>query len=251
MLNDSTARTLSTMSSVVLLFGTVACSSAQPTANDLRPVSTSFTASASESPVNPSATTLPRVLGVVPTVTKVQLVITTLALSRSDDGNCASELDSSQCIFVTREPQLIDIPVDGTLHTQASTALPAGAYPKLEAKLAVPGSATPGEAAFLASHPEFAGSSLRVTGAFNGVPFTFKMALNANIQMRFSPALVIDGTSRNTTVAVDVSRWFVSMHGYVMDPSLAVPGTPAAAIIENNIRASFRAFADNQRRGTD
>jgi hypothetical protein len=253
MKNVSTARALLIVCAVAATVGTSACSSADVAGTDLKPVSLSFTASASSASLG-SATeaALPPVLGAAPTITKVQIVLTKLALARSDDVNCVSESfnestdeTSGDCQQVTRQPLLVNMPVDGTLRTHVNVPLGGGTYRKLEARLAAATMTTAAGAAFLDANPDFANSSLRIDGVFNGVPFTFKMALQANIDMKFSPALVIDARSKNATIAVDVSRWFVTVNGDVIDPFRATSGTPAAAIIENNIRASFRVFADN------
>lgn len=254
----STARALLVLCAAAATVGTSACSSSDVAGTDLKPVSLSFTATANSTAVGASseASAAP-ILGVAPTITKVQIVLTKVALARSDDANCVNDGfnesadvgSSSECQQMTRQPLLVNMPVDGTLRTHVNVPLDGGVYSKLEARLAAATMTTAGGAAFLDANPEFANTSLRVDGVFNGVPFTFKMALQANIEMKFSPALVIDARSKNATIAVDVSRWFVTVNGNVMDPFRATPGTPSATIIENNIRASFRAFSDNQMRG--
>ena len=248
----STARALPLVCALSAV-GTLACSSADLTSNSVKPVTLSFAASAKSpaSPMDANAVPFPATLGTVPTITRIQLVITRLALARTDDVNCLTDNGSAECQIVANEPLLIDIPVDGALHTQVNVPLATGSYSKLEAKLASAGTDTPSGAAFLNAYPEFVGNTLRVEGSFNGIPFTFRMGLKADIEMKFSPALTVGSTSKNATIGVDVSRWFLSMHGYVIDPSKATPGTPSASIIETNIRASFRAFEDNQKRGLE
>lgn len=267
----SPARALSIVCALAAAFTTLACSATDVVAKDPRSVSLSFTASArTASGMAASTQASSPALGPVPTVTKVQLVLTKLALARSEDANCVNEGEhedeaddegvaasstvatlSTECEHVSRDPLLIDMPVDGSLHTQLNVPLAEGSYRKLEAKLGVVSDRTAANAAFLAEHPEFAGSSIKVEGAYNGLPFVFRLALKASIEMEFNPALVIDGSTKNATIAVDVSRWFVTVNGDVIDPSRATPGTPAAAIITHNIRASFRAFEDNNRSGRD
>jgi hypothetical protein len=250
----STARALSFACALSAVAGTVACSSADLTSSAVKPVTLSFSASAKAAAASAESGTLafPPTLGTVPTITKIQLVITKLALSRSDEANCLADdaaSRSSECQVIASEPLLIDMPVDGGLHTQVPIPSAVGLYSKLEAKLAAAGSGTSAGAAFLEAYPDLDGYSLRVEGSFNGVPFTYRMAVKADIDMKFSPAFVVNAGAKNATIGVDVSRWFISMHGYVIDPSKATPGTPSATIIENNIRASFRAFEDNQRLG--
>lgn len=250
----STARALSLACALSVVAGTMACSSADLTSSAVNPVTLSFSASTRVAPptTESGALAFPPTLGTVPTITKIQLVITRLALSRSDDANCLADdaaSRSAECQVIANEPLLINLPVDGALHTQVNIPSAVGLYSKLEAKLAAAGSGTSAGAAFLDAYPDLAGYSLRVEGSFNGVPFTFRMAVKADIDMKFSPAFVVNAGAKNATIGVDASRWFVSMHGYVIDPSKAAPGTPSATIIENNIRASFRAFEDNQRLG--
>lgn len=267
----SSARALALTCALAAALGTSACSSADLVGNNAQTVSLSFAADANGgfasavdangAVVSSAAPTSP-----VPIVTKVQLVLTKMELGRTDDVECVGESDDDNvasssstppvdkghsCEYVSRDPVLIDMPVDGTLRTQLSVPLAPGSYRKLEAKLEPANARHEPGAAFLHAHPDFAGVSIRVEGTHNGVPFAFKSSMKAVLHMRFKPPLVIDATTKNATVAVDVSKWFVSIHGEVLDPSKAATGTPARKIIENNIRASFRAFKDDNKRGKD
>lgn len=258
----STARTFVSVSAFIGLFGIVACSSADVAGNDLQNVSLSFAAGESSNFASAfdGAKVVSSTPAVVPVVTRVQLVLTQLELGRTDDIACVDddEVEHSSstssgdkgrdCEHVSRDPLLIDMPVDGTLKTQLTVPLAAGTYRKLEAKLAPVKSGSTTGAAFLAAHPEFAGISVKVDGTYNGAPFSYKSNLHAKIHMRFNPPLVIDATTRNATISVDVSKWFV--HGSeVIDPSKATPGSSGSQKIDKNIRESFRAFKDNGKKG--
>lgn len=267
----SSARPLALICALGAAMGASACSSADLTGSDRQTVSLSFATEAnsgfaSVTDANGAVVSSTAPTSFVPAVTKVQLVFTKMELGRTDDVECVGEEDDDQlastsstppvgkghdCEHVSRDPVLIDMPVDGTLRTQLSVPLAPGSYKKLEAKLEPASGKTELGAAFLTAHPDFAGVSIRVEGTYNGAPFAFTSSMKAVLHMRFKPPLVIDATTRNATVTVDVSKWFVAIHGEVLDPNRATTGTPARKIIENNIRASFRAFKDDHMRGRD
>ncbi len=261
----STVRALLHACAFTAVFGTLACSSADLAGNNLQNVSLSF--AAQEDPGFAAAFDGASVAGsstvAVPAITRVQLVLTKLELGRTDDIACVDDDDEIEhssstssgdkghdCEHVSRDPLLIDIPVDGTLQTKLTVPLAAGTYKKLEAKLEPVKSSKPAGAAFLAAHPDFAGISIKVDGTYNGAPFTYRTSMKAVLHMRFKPPLVIDATTTNATVAVDLSKWFLN-GSTVIDPTKALPGSSASEKVEKNIRASFRAFKDNGKKGKD
>ena len=188
-------------------------------------------------------------------ITRIQLVLNRLELTRTDAASCVStdstqddrvnhegEAEGDGCENVSASPMVVDIPLDAAVHTALNVPLSAGTYTKLEARLAP--SASVG-----ATDTTLAGRSVRVTGTFNGKAFTFTSALRSKIEMEFSPPLVIDATTKNATVNIDVSSWFKSSGGALIDPSTANPGGANAATVSANIRASFRAFKDDDKGG--
>lgn len=191
-------------------------------------------------------------------VTRIQLVLNRLELTRTDAVSCVPEDSSADdrtdrssaesehegCEDVSRDPMVVDIPVDAAVHTAINVPLAAGTFTKLEARVAP-------AASIATSSPDLAGASIRVTGTFNGTPFTFKTALRSKIEMEFNPPLVIDATTQNATVNIDVSSWFKAADGSILDPSTANSGGINAARVSSNIRASFRAFEDDDRGGDD
>lgn len=260
----TSARAFIALSALAAVFAVTACASSDLAGNDLQTVSLSFTAGSrtTASVVDANATVVSSTPAVI---TRVQLVLTKMELVRTDDATCVDDDDDDrvsnasstppvgghECEHVTRDPVLVDMPVDGTLKTQLNVPLTAGTYKKIEAKLEPASSKKSAGAAFLAAHPDFAGISLRVDGTYNGAPFTYKTGMRAGIHMKFSPPLVIDATTKNATISVDVSKWFKSASGEVIDPTTATPGTADARAVENNIRVSFHAFEDNGRHGKD
>ncbi len=257
------ARALSLPLALAASCGTAACSNADLSGNNLHTVSVSFAAGESSSMASAfDANVVASSTAAAPAITKVQLVLTKLELGRTDNVACVDddEIESASstpatdkghdCEHVSRDPLLIDMPVDGTLHTQLNVPLAPGTYRKLEAKLEPVKSGNSTGAAFLAAHPGFSGISVQVIGTYKGAPFTYKSDLRAVIHMRFDPSLIIDATTRNATVSVDVSKWFLD-GSEVIDPTKAVPGSSGARTVEKNIRASFHAFEDNDKHGKD
>lgn len=240
-----------------------ACSSADLSGTNTETVTLSFTSRASTGTAASvdGASTSANATATL-SLDKVQFVVTKLELGRTDASGCVDDEDDddvaasstasgAECEHVSRDPLLIDMPVDGTLHTQLAVPLTAGTYRMLEAKLEPVNAKTTTGAAFLATNPELAGVSVKATGSFNGKAFVYKTGLRAGIHMAFNPPLVIDATTKNATVSVDVSKWFVNAKGETIDPSTATPGTENGRLVEKNIRASFHAFEDNGKKGED
>ena len=198
-------------------------------------------------------------------LTSVRLVIDELELSTStttstctddssgddsggdDSGNHASS-SSDDCFEIESGPFLIDLPMNGSVTSALSMQIPAGSYHKLEMKLRRADSGD--DRAFVAAHPEMAGIAVLVQGSYRGVPFTWRGDLRADLEMHFSPALVVDGTG-NVTVNIDVGRWFRSGTGAIIDPATAGVGTGSHLTIAQNIGASFGAFEDDDHDGRD
>ena len=245
------------------LLSLAACGvSSDATGVSRQPVSFSFTTRAASAATAALASPAGRADLVLGTngelvITRIQVVLNRLELTRTDAVSCVSddsvsddrsrddaEAEHEGCEEVSRTPMVVDIPVDAAVHTAINVPLTAGTFTKLEARLAPSADLT-------ASHPELAGASIRVTGTFNGNAFTFTTPLRTRIEMEFNPPLVIDATTQNATVNIDVSSWFKSSGGALIDPATANAGGVNAARVQSNIRASFRAFEDDDRGGDD
>lgn len=188
---------------------------------------------------------------------RVQLVFGKIELDRTGDAECVAEVEDAdddhahigeECEDVSRDPIMVDVPVDDALHPAINVPLTAGTYSELEAKLEP---ARDRSTAFNAANPTLVGKSVRVEGTFKGAPFVFTSSVRSNLEMDFDPPLVIDETTKNATISIDVSKWFLDGAGAVIDPSGVTDGSPNQQLIENNIRRSFHAFEDDDERGED
>jgi len=191
-------------------------------------------------------------------VSKIQVVIDRIELNENEATNCVADDESGEdlrddhgddgeeCEEIARDPMLIDIPLDDAAHTVLSVPLTMGTFSKLEAKLEPSRNAT-----FDAANPALVGKSVRVEGTYKGTPFVFTSALRSSLEMEFDPPLVIDATTTNATVSIDVAKWFLDRNGNVIDPTTATAGTESLSQIEDNIRRSFHAFEDDDHSGED
>jgi hypothetical protein len=155
------------------------------------------------------------------------------------------------CEEVKVGPVLFDVPVAtaGAAHT-VSVSLDAGTYDKVEFQIHMPeGSA---DQAFLQANPDFAGVSIRVEGTWNGAPFTFTSDLEQELELPLSPPLVVaQNGAADVTIFVDVTNWFASGAGGLLDPSSGNAGQPNESLVRQNIQNSFRAFEDANEDGKD
>lgn len=195
-------------------------------------------------------------------ITKVELVVARLELQRVG-ATCTSDAsagdddhgDDDRCAELELAPSVVDLPVDGTVASKLQVAVPAGTYSALEAKIRPirtnNGNDGRGTSAFLAAHPDLAGVSVRVTGTFNGKPFIYTGSPKAEFETAFNPPVSVDSTGVNLTVHVDLSTWFRTNSGTLIDPATANAGGVNAALVTENIRRSFKAFRDDDHDGRD
>lgn len=158
---------------------------------------------------------------------------------------------NDECEELAADPVLVDLPVGQSVVTTFNVTVPAGTYTKLEARLSAAQANTAGGAAFLAAHPDLAGVSVRVTGTFDGTPFTYTSRPHSHLEFEFEPPVVVGSSGVNVTVHVNLDRWFRDRNGALVDPATANAGGPNADLVAQNIRHSFRAFRDDHHRGDD
>lgn len=185
-------------------------------------------------------------------ITSVQLVLKEVELqTQAQDDACDSSGPGNPCDEdeVELGPFLIDLPLNGGTESALSMTIPAGTYHEIEFEMDAADDDTAEDLAFRAAHPEFSNLSVKVTGTYNGAPFTYTARVEAELEMEFSQGVVIAEGS-NVTVNVDVSRWFRN-GSTVIDPRTAGSGGQNESIVRSNIVASFEAFEDDDRDGDD
>jgi hypothetical protein len=75
--------------------------------------------------------------------------------------------------------------------------------------------------------------------------------VNAKLNVPLAEELTIGEEGGDVTVTVDFAAWFANPQGGFYSPILAnSPGNTRAAV-QNNIRAAFRAFRDENRDGRE
>jgi hypothetical protein len=249
---------LKPLAGIVALSTLAACSSDLTGANR-QPVQLSFTTNASSAPAAGIRMSPDLTVGAAGdlVLTKVQIVVGKIELDQNDQTNCVAEIEATgndhadvgqDCEDVSRDPVLVDIPLDDAAHSVINVPLAQGTYTKLEAKLEP---ARDNATAFNTANQNLVGKSVRVEGTYKTVPFVFTSAVQAELEMEFNPPLVIDATTTNATVSLDVRKWFLDSSSAAIDPSTATAGSAALQQIENNIRRSFHAFEDNDKSGVD
>ena len=253
--------------SLLLACCTLAACSGSTTPAGGRPVSVSFASGAPLTSASVGATSLAS-RSVTATsgtdvlvISRVQLVMARIELQRlgATCGSTAAAgddmVDEHDCAELQLAPSLVELPVDGSVASALTVTVPAGSYSSLEAKIRAlrtdTGDRGNGTQAFLAAHPELAGVSAIVTGTFNGRAFTYTGAPRAEIEASFNPALAVDAAPVNLTVHADVTTWFKTQSGTLIDPSTANAGGVNAGTVADNISRSFKAFRDDDHNGRD
>src|SRR6266550_3364698 len=266
-----TVRRISLVIPAALLIA--ACSSTDP--NATYRMSFSSTTGSAGGGANGSAAALANLI-VTGTGGSVNMSSAQIVLSRiklANDVNCgddegdqndddAQEADSAHhndqgenendCEPVRAGPVLVAVPLDGTTKIFLDALVPAGTYTGLRAKLDAVDSGDNGAQDFLTAHPAFEGVSVKVVGVLKDSggtdhAFTFISHMKAPIHADFDSSVTVDANSMNLTINVDVTSWFKNRSGAIIDPTN--PENQRA--IERSIRASLRAFEDDDHDGND
>jgi len=183
-------------------------------------------------------------------IDQVQMVVREVELKRTDatsDSTCTGEHDG--CEELESGPFLLDLPLSTGATTVLTVPVTPGTYSELEFKVHAPSSDS-GDA-FLALHPDFAGVSIRVTGSWNGTPFTYEAGVRAKQELEIQPPLTVtDSSNADFTLFIDIGSWFRSA-GKLIDPSTANAGGANEELVNSNIVRSFNAFEDENHNGCD
>jgi hypothetical protein len=176
----------------------------------------------------------------------IQLVLRKIHFDGAPTASCPEDGEGDTgCAEVRLGPVLFDLPLDQGSSPVFSALLPVGTYDRLKFQIHKPSNAN-GDADLVAQHPEMEDASLRVTGTYNGTAFTFTSDLTEVEDLTLAePVEVAADAEVPVTLHVDASGWFVDQAGTgLVDPAQANDGLPFESLVEQNIRASFRAFRD-------
>jgi hypothetical protein len=91
-----------------------------------------------------------------------------------------------------------------------------------------------------------------VKGTYDGQAFDVYLPVNGEVYNTLNPPFVVTADSKgtfNVTVAVDPHGWFKTKEGALIDPRSLATEAALRDLVSGNVRASFRAFSDNQRHG--
>ncbi|MGE0352428.1 MAG: hypothetical protein AB7Q69_04235 [Gemmatimonadales bacterium] len=185
---------------------------------------------------------------------QVELVLKEIELERQHDDACdsLSGSDHEACEEFETGPFLLDLPLGVGAEHQITITADTGTFDEIKFKIHKPeddGDAA--DQAFLAEHPDLNKISIRVTGTFNGTPFTYTTDLGAEQEIHIDPPLVVTESSAvDVTLFVDVRGWFMN-GGALIDPAQALKGQPFEAVVQSNIESSFDAFHDDDHDGRD
>ncbi|MDQ2768690.1 MAG: hypothetical protein M3Y30_16230 [Gemmatimonadota bacterium] len=188
-------------------------------------------------------------------ITRAAVVLSRLELASVDSAGCAAddhpEVDDDRCHHLETGPLLVELPTDNSVVSMLSLQLPVGIYHALEAKIRAVRSQDDGGSAFLSAHPEFAQASVRVEGTFDGASFVYTGDANSSLELTFDPPLTVVSAATTLTVHVSIDRWFADRDGNLVDPRTANAGGANEQLVNDNVRRSFHAFEDHDRRGDD
>ncbi|MEO8295933.1 MAG: hypothetical protein ABI613_10505, partial [Gemmatimonadota bacterium] len=130
-------------------------------------------------------------------LTQVQLVLRDVEFRRQNHDACNSTGgDDDACEEFQAGPVLVDLPLGAGAMQKFIVTADSGTFNRVELKVHKPeDDGDDADLAFIAQHPDFANLSIRVTGTFNGTPFTFTSDLNADQEFAINPPLVVTAQS--------------------------------------------------------
>lgn len=189
-------------------------------------------------------------------ITKAQVVVKNVKL-KSVAATCASsdddddKGDGDDCPRIRVGPFLVNVPVSGTDGGRLAVGVPAGTYSAIRFDIHKVTSGDSADRAFRQENPDFRDISVRLEGTYNTKPFVFVNDVNAKLDVPLTQPMAIGNSGDNVTVMLDMTSWFSKPTSGLYNPAEANVVGFVRAKIQNNIRASFRAFRDRSRDGKD
>lgn len=171
-----------------------------------------------------------------------------MVMSDSGHGDM-EEHEDGDCGQLRLGPFLVELPLNGGVSHEFTVTVDTGTYAEAKFQIHKPEGAA--DSAFLAAHPEYAGVSIRVVGTFNGNAFVYTTGVTDVQEIEFDPPLVVTEGSTSFTLMVDLSNWFRTGAGVLVDPNTAVGDGVNAILVHQNIIHSFHGFEDEDHDGHD
>lgn len=146
-----------------------------------------------------------------------------------DDEQCDS---GHQCHLVVKAPLVVNLTPTGGVVTVTTDVVPAGTYREIGLRIA----------------------SVRLVGTYDAKPFDVTVPVNVERELEFKPPVTIGGasdTTRNVTIQAPLTAWLRNTDGTLVDPSRLATDASLRAQVVARIRASLRAFRDDNRNDRD
>ncbi|HJS42183.1 MAG TPA: hypothetical protein VJ755_01815 [Gemmatimonadales bacterium] len=182
-------------------------------------------------------------------VRRAELVLSEVQLAPKGSGECdPEEKDEEACTPLEMGPVLVTLPLDTPQTTIATVRAPVDTFIVFHFALYRPDSSQ--DAAFLATHPEFAGTSIRVQGTYSRAgkrsDFVYTSGFTEQHETALEPPIEVSPDSTlNVTLRFAVANWFLNADKTALiDPATAQPGAPNQDLVHDNIRMSVAAFGD-------
>ncbi len=189
-------------------------------------------------------------------IERVAMVLREIELERQFDDDCDDHVsgDDDDCEEFSTGPMILELPVDGSVdHVVTINDVPADTYDEVEFEIHKPEDDTTEDREFINNNPDFERVSIRVEGTFDGESFVYLTDLNEDQEYALVPPLVVgeDSAPANLTLSIDVTTWFVTSGGSLVDPRSANDGGANENLVESNIDRSIEIFEDDDRDGDD
>jgi hypothetical protein len=186
---------------------------------------------------------------------RVELVLKDIQLAPTESGECDSEEEDEWCGALAMGPVVVALPLSDSAVAFVTAAVPAATYIGLHFALYAPDPSR--DSAFVAGHPEFSGTSVRVQGTFSRAgkhdDFVYTTDFTEQHESGLLPPLVVTAkAAANFTVRLDVATWFLNAaKTALIAPASAGANQPNRPLVHDNIRTSVAAFRDDDRNGLD
>ncbi len=187
-------------------------------------------------------------------ITSAQVLMREIELKRANVSDCDSTANADACEEFEVGATLVTLPLVAGAATEVTIVVDSGSYSEIEFDIHKLGTDSV-DNLFHAANPTWpVGQSIRVTGFYNGTPFTFVTDIDAEEEVQFSPALVAGpgGTLGNITIRMDLDQWFRNgTTGPFVDPATANQGGANKSLVDNNIKNALKVFEDDDHDGNE